>query len=239
MRGGMPPGIFGTVDTISGDTLQITSKIMRPNASSTPATVYTIDATNATIMKNGATSTIASVNVGDMVIVQGKVTGTNVAATVIRDGVNGMMGRPGMYPSSTRGMLGNGNGAFGRKPTSTRPTSSTPLFQGNGEPVIAGSITAVNSSTLTITNASNVTYTVDVSSATIVKSGTTLTIAGLAVGDNVVVQGAVNGTSVTASSVIDQGSGGKGNKPTGTPSTGPRFDIFGAIGNFFKHIFGF
>lgn len=245
MRGGMPPGIFGTVASVDvGDeTLTVTAR-MRPNASSTPnasPTLYDVNATNATVMKSGVTSTIASVNVGDMVMVQGTVTGTNVAATVIRDGVTGMMGRPGMYPSSTRGMYPSstrGTNTFGGKPTSTRSTSSVP-FQGNGEPIVAGSITAISSSTITVTNASNVTYTIDVSNATIVKGGTTSTIASLAVGDNVVVQGAVNDTSVTASSVIDQGSGSKGNGKPAAPATGLHIDIFGAIGNFFKHIFGF
>jgi hypothetical protein len=239
MRGGpaMPPGVFGTVDTISGDTLQITSKIMRPNASSTPATVYTVDATNATVVKNGATSTVSSIAVGDMVMVRGTVTGTNVTATMIRDGIMGMMGRPGAFASSTRGMPGMN--AFGRRPTSTRSASSTPPFQGNGEPVIAGSIASISGSSLTVTNASNITYTVDASNATIVNGKATSTISNISVGDNVVVQGVVNGTSVTASSIIDQGSGSKGNgKPAGTPPAGP-LKIFSAIGNFFKHIFGF
>jgi hypothetical protein len=237
MRGGtaMPPGVFGTVDTISGDTLQITSQTMRPNASSTPATVYTVDATNATIVKNGATSTIASVAVGDMVMVRGTVSGTNVTATMIRDGIMGMMGRPGMFASSTRGGEGNGGKGFGRGPTST---AATPPIQGNGEPVIAGSVASLSGSSLTVTNASNVTYTVDASSATIVKGrGATSTIASVAVGDNVVVQGTVNGTAVTASSIIDQGS--NGNKNGNTPPAAPHMNIFSAIGSFFKHVFGF
>jgi hypothetical protein len=242
MRGSSatPSGIFGTVASVSGDTLTVTART-RPNASSTPsvpATVYTVDATNAKVVKNGATSTIASVNVGDMVMVQGTVSGTNVAAKMIRDGMNGMMGRPGTFASSTRGMQGNAGNAFGRRPTSTKPVSGTPPFQGNGEPVVVGSISAMSGSMLTVANASNVTYTIDASSATFVKGRATSTIASVAVGDNVVVQGTVNGTSVTASSVIDQGTSGNG-KPTSTPPVGPKVNIFGAIGNFFKHIFGF
>jgi hypothetical protein len=241
--GGMPPGVFGTVASVSGETLTVTAR-MRPSASSTPSTsgaTYTVDATNATIMKNGATSTISSVNVGDMVMVQGAVSGTNVAAKTIRDGISGAMGRPSMYASSTRGMQGNPGDAFGRKPTSTKPVSGTPPFQGNGEPVVAGSISAMSGTTLTVTNASNITYTIDASGATFVKGGASSTIASAAVGDNVVVQGTVNGTAVTASAVIDQGAGngGANGRPTSTPPMGPKVNIFGAIGNFFKHIFGF
>ncbi len=61
--------------------------------------VYTVDATNAKIYKGSVTSTVAVSDIaqGDTVMVQGTITGTNVAATVIRDGVGGMMGgRPGM-----------------------------------------------------------------------------------------------------------------------------------------------
>jgi hypothetical protein len=241
MRGSSatPSGVFGTVASVSGGTLTVTART-RPNASSTlsaPAIVYTVDATNAKVVKNGATSTISSVNVGDIVMVQGTVSGTNVTAKTIRDGMNGTMGRPGTFASSTRGMQGNAGNAFGRRPTSTKPVSGTPPFQGNGEPVVAGSISAMSGSMLTVANASNVTYTIDASNATFVKGGATSTIASVAVGDNIVVQGTVNATSVVASAVIDQGAGGKGNgKTTGTA---PKVNIFGAIGNFFKHIFGF
>lgn len=240
MRGGtaMPPGIFGTVTAVSGDTISVTSRVMKPNASSTPGVAYTVDATNATIVKNGATSTIASIAVGDMVMVRGTVTGTNVTATVIRDGMNGTMGRFGTFASSTYGRPGNGSSTFGQRPTSTKKsTSSTPPIKGNGEPVIAGSVASISGSSLTVTNASNVTYTVDASNATIMKGGVTSTIASVAVGDNVVVQGTVNDTTVTASSVIDQG--GNGNRNGNTPPAAPHQNIFSVIGSFFKRIFGF
>jgi hypothetical protein len=201
----------------------------RPNATTTPAT-YTVDAANAQVMKNGATSTVASIAIGDTVMVQGAVSGTNVAATMIRDGAMTAMGQRGMP----------GNYGKGNRPTST-PAASP--IQGNGEPVVAGNVTAISGSSLTVTNASNVTYTIDISNATIVKSGATTTIASVAVGDNVIAQGVVEGASVTASSLIDQGSSNRSNgTPTNAPSTGSRSGLsgfFGAIGNFFKHIFGF
>ena len=92
-----------------------------------------------------------------MVMVQGTVSGSNVTATMIRDGV---------------GMTGRGGFSFPGRATSTA-TNATPPIQGNGEPVIGGSVTAINGSTLTVTNASNVTYTIDVSNAKIVKNGVT------------------------------------------------------------------
>ena len=138
--GGMAPGVFGTVSAINGTTLTVTSKaMMRPNTASAPAaTVYTIDAGSAKVMKNGTSSTVADIATGDLVMVQGTVSGTNVTATVIRDGVGGMMGRPGMG-----GFMGKGFG---------HGTTSTPPFQGNGQPIVGGKVAAISGETLTVTS---------------------------------------------------------------------------------------
>ena len=217
MHGGpgpaMIPGVFGTVSTISGDTLTVTSKgRFGPGmaTSTTPATpiVYTVDATNATVMKNGTSSTLSAIATGDTVMVQGTISGTNVTATKINDGVvpGAMMGRGGM------------RGGFGKNGTSTMWSASTTAgFQGNGEPVIGGAVAGISGTTLTVTNASNVTYTIDAASSTIIKNGTSTAFSNIAVGDNVIVQGTVNGTSVTASSVIDQG---MSHTASSTPSQG-------------------
>jgi hypothetical protein len=225
-------GVVGTVTAISGDTLTISGK--QGFASSTPSTVtYTVNATNATVKKNNATSTLASIAVGDTIVARGTVSGTSVTATSIFDGIMSM----------TRG--DHGGQDMGDTASSTRPTSLPSPITGNGQPVIAGSVSAVNGNTLTITNKSNVTYTVDVTNAKIVQGHTTVTVANVAVGDNVIIQGAVSGTSVTASSVIDQKANvNNGQSPTGTsggtsPSPAPRGGIFGEIGSFFSHIFGF
>ena len=107
-----------------------------------------------------------------------------------------------------------------------------PAIQGNGQPVVAGAVTGISGSTITITNKSNVTYTVDATSAKFVVTGVTNpTISNVATGDNLVVQGTVNGNSVTASSVIDQK---VAQKPAGFMG-----GMMNGIGNFFKHLFGF
>lgn len=244
MRGGMGMinhGIFGTVSAINGDTLTVTSKMpMRMGNATTSSAMgmtYTVDATNATVVKGGVSSTLSSVAITDMVFVEGAVNGTNITATVIRDGVPvpGAMGGHGGMPGGFGGRGGKG----GDSSSTPRTPTSSPI-QGNGEPVVAGKVTAVSGTTITVTNASNVTYTIDAGSAKIVENGTTTAITNIATGDNLVVQGAVNGTSVTASSVIDQGAGAQGGgsttKPSGVPQGG---GFLGAIGNFFKHIFGF
>jgi hypothetical protein len=243
MPGDHIPGVVGTVSAISGDTLTVTSKSFgdfgrdEDATSSRPtSTTYVVDATNATVMKNGTSSTLSAVALGDMIFVQGTVSGTNVTATAIRDGnpLMGPMGPRGFGPGPKRGPWN----ASGTKPM---PTA---LIQGNGEPVVGGTVTTSSGSALTVTTAKdNIVYTIDASNATIVKGGATSTIANIAIGDNVLVQGSISGTSVTATSILDQGaprtatSTGK----SGEGDSGPRGlgGFFGAIGNIFHRFFGF
>jgi len=144
--------------------------------------------------------------------------------------------------------MGGGKGfGGGHSASSTMPRpSSTPIIQGNGEPVIGGAIAAISGTTLTVTNASNVTYTIDAASSTVVVKGASSTFANVAVGDNVLVQGVVNGNSVTASSIIDQGAKGANASSTNVSSSKSRGGFgasiggfFGSIGGFFQHLFGF
>jgi hypothetical protein len=215
-RNGM--GVFGTVATNDGSTLTITSKPRpnRGNASSTATTTpvtYTVSTTSATtVTKNAATSSVSAISVGDIVMVQGTVSGTNVAATAIRDG-----------------MMGGAR--------------QLPVIQGNGQPVVAGKITAISGNTITITNSSKVTYTIDVTNAKILVGNQASSISSLAAGDNTIVQGTINGTSVIASSVIDQkpkpNSNSNNTNNNQKPQGGFMGGIFGGIGNFFKKLFGF
>jgi hypothetical protein len=211
---GRAPGVFGTVASVSGDTLTVTSKMgpitSAAGSANASGTTYTVDATNATVMKAGASSSVSAIAVGDTVLVTGTVSGTSVTATTIRDGM--LMGQNG------------------------RP-STTPIIQGNGEPVIGGTVSAISGSTLTVTNKSNVTYSVDASNATIEKKNAASTLSTVAVGDSVVVQGAVNGTSVTASSVMDGGVPSA--QGTSTPHPGGMQGFLGGIGSFFHSLFGF
>jgi len=241
-HGGMSGGgIFGTVSAINGDTLTVaaSARPMRPmpeQATSTPApattqTVYSVDASGAKIYKGSATTTVSvsAIATGDTVMVQGTVSGTSVTATVVRDGV--MPGRAG------------GGQSFGKNGSSSA-TGTSPI-QGNGEPVVGGKVTGVSGTTVTVTNASNVTYTIDAASTTIVKNGTSTAIGNIAIGDNLVVQGTVNGTAITASSILDQGVRGVSGSSTNSTSSKPQGGgfgfggIFSAIGGFFQHIFGF
>jgi hypothetical protein len=223
------PVAVGKVTTVSGNTITINSQT-GPKPKSTEAAVaplvLTIDATNAVVIKNNATSTVGAIVVGDTIAVQGTVTGTNVVATTIRDGL--MTGKG----------IGNGE-VSGRSGTSTPRVSP---IQGNGQPVVAGSISVITGTSLTVTTQSGVTYTVDAANAKIVQGQTTINISNLAVGNPVVIQGTVNGTVIVASSILDQV------RPAGTTNNAngdnqgqnpPKQGFFRGIGNFFAHMFGF
>src|SRR6185295_12510119 len=78
-----PLGNDGTITAINGNTISMQEEADEGGA------VYSVDATNAGITNNGATATIADLKVGDKIMVEGTVTGTNVVATKIMDGKMG------------------------------------------------------------------------------------------------------------------------------------------------------
>lgn len=216
MKGGdgrmgmMKPAVVGTVSAVNGNIITVSGR--QGFGTSTPVTNFTVNIANAKILKNNATSTASGIVVGDTVFIQGTVTGTNVTASMVHDGI---MNREGMNKDDGK----NGQGKI------------PPQMQGNGQPVVAGSITAISGAMLTITNNSNVVYTVDTTNAKFLQNNGTSTLGNFQIGDSVVVQGVTNGNSITASTVFGQ-KDPKGNK---AESRG----FFGGIGQFFKHLFGF
>lgn len=109
---GARPAIIGTVTAINGTTLTVASRsfagmgmmdrgehatgtrsMTPPTPPVAATTTYTVDASAATVLKDNATSSIASILVGDRIVVRGSATGTQVVATQIIDGkVPSMMG---------------------------------------------------------------------------------------------------------------------------------------------------
>ena len=77
---------------------------------------------------------------------------------------------------------------------------------------------------------------VETSGAKFLQGSTTIAFSNLKTGDNVIVQGTVNGTSVTASTIIDQG------QPAAAGTTGTAVKHSGFLGGIFGgflHMFGF
>lgn len=218
----MKPNVVGKVTAINGNIITINrkqgSEKEKSATSTTPAsTIFTIDATNAKILRGENTILVSNIAVGDNIVVQGTITGTNVIATLIRDG-----------------KMGNGNDNVNEN------NQAMLELKGNGQPVVAGKISVISGSTVTITNSGNVTYTIDATSAKIVQGKNTILVAGLKVGDMVIVQGTVNGTAITASTIIAQV-----NKPADSTNSAPNAEkkenkgFFGSFGQWLKNLFGF
>lgn len=214
--GKMMPAVVGKVSAISGNLITVISK-QGFNKTDTSATkTFVVDAAPggnpAKLLRGNTAITLANIAVGDTIIVQGTVNGTNIAATMIRDG-----------------KVGNGNESDNNQ--------ALLQIQGNGQPVIAGTVSAINGSVLTVAN-SSVTYTVEAANAKILQGKNTIAVSGVKVGDSVIVQGTVNGTSITASTIIDQKVSVNDNG-TVKPNKGIMSRMMESMGNFFRRMFGF
>lgn len=109
------------------------------------------------------------------------------------------------------------------------------ILEGNGQPIVGGVVTAVSGSTITIKNKSNIIYTIDATNAKINKAGKAITTSDVVVGDTILAQGTINGTSVVAVSIIDQ-SNTTNNK---NGDNGNHRGFFRKMGDFFSRMFGF
>ncbi|MEI6041991.1 MAG: hypothetical protein WCQ00_00255 [bacterium] len=243
------PVAMGAVTSINGSTITIAGRqvsFSERSSSSTPSSAvvtYTVDATNAVVTKGNASSTVSSIVVGDNIVVMGTVSGTNIVATTIFNSVRGPANGQGKELQNS-GQDSRQNG--GQKTGNRNPrngTSTQPGIIGNGQPVVAGKIVTINSNSITITTSGNLTYTIDVANAKITLGQAISDISKLTIGDMVVVQGTINGSSVTASTIMDRGnSNGPSGTATGSANTNPTNGVkgfFGGVGQFFMHMFGF
>lgn len=93
------PTVSGTVASVGGSTITVTG---------TNGTTYTVDVSNATLIKKGsATSSIAGINTGDVVQIQGNVSGTAVTATVVFDNVPQSPAPISRFFGAIKNFLGN------------------------------------------------------------------------------------------------------------------------------------
>lgn len=158
--------VSGTVTAINGNTLTIST----PNPNSSSTTIYTVDVSNAFIIKNGATG----ISVNDKIIVSGTINGTAITAKIVYDGPN-----------------------FLKAEKEPKP--------------IDGTVTAINGNTLTISQnvrkeengSTTKIYTVDATNALIIKQGATSSVSSIAINDKIMVNGTVNGTTITAKIIHD------------------------------------
>jgi hypothetical protein len=225
----MRPIVTGTVTFVSGNIITISGKTTMHTASTTQATsTFTIDATNAKIRKDESKSGVSTIVVGDTLVVSGTLTGTNVVATIIHDGNKVMIGKHDKRDK------GDGDGE------DKNDDVKSPIFVGNGQPITMGVITAITGNTITISNKSNVTYTINATTSNVLVKNATSTVSALTVGDQLLVQGVVNGSSITASTIIDSGKVATTTEATGNNDNekGGRGILQGLRG-FFSRMFGF
>jgi hypothetical protein len=209
----MTPNIVGKVSAISGNIVTVISKQGFMKATPKATTTLTVDATNAKILRGKTEIKVSDIAVGDNVVIQGTITGTNVVATLIRDGKVG------------EGKSGEGN--------SNDNNQALLQIEGNGQPIVAGTVSTIAGSIITIANSSNVTYTVDATNAKIIQGKNIILLSGVKTGDLIIAQGTINGTSVVASTIIDQ------TKQGAKLNSEPKRGFFGSMGQFFRHMFGF
>ena len=113
--------------------------------------------------------------------------------------------------------------------TAATATVSSTRAKGSNNHGVAGTIVSINGNTITLTGKNGTTYMIDASAATISQI-TTINVSGLSVGNTIMVGGTVNGTSVTAKSIMSgtlptrsfagRSAGAKGNSSKGSGVTG-------------------
>ncbi|MDR3558341.1 MAG: DUF5666 domain-containing protein [Candidatus Pacebacteria bacterium] len=199
--------ITGTVSATNGST----SLTMTVQASSTAAvTTYTVNTSNARVMKDGTTTPVTSIQINDKIAVVGTVSGMNITAKVIFDGV---------IPHTTGPPAGNRGGHAGSTTGRSFASSTRPFVK----PAAFGSVSSITSgSSFTLAQRSmtgTTTLTIDTDSSTTFREGTTTAgFSNLAIGNLVAVTGtttAVGEIQASKVMIIPQGSFGKGEKGNG------------------------
>jgi hypothetical protein len=170
-------GIIGTVSSIDGTTLTVTS---------TKGTAYSVDASAATFVKgfgkSATTIALSNIAVSDHVAVMGAVTGDSVAATKIDDGVMAHTKKSGTSTTSTGTHQRLANAAFGT------------VASVNGNTITLTRKTKTGTSTVTAVTTGTTTYK---------KNGVADTASDITVGQRVVVMGTkdTSGNITAATSV--------------------------------------
>jgi hypothetical protein len=171
----------GKVTAVSGSLITINSM-----AGKTKNT-YTVDASAAVLSKGmgkGTPTTIAltDIAVGDQIFAIGTLSGTNVAATSVRD----------ISASAAH---------------NSKQTAKSPMAKPSN--LFSGTVTGVSGSTITMTGLNKTVYTVNAATAVFTKgmgkTATTITLADIKVGDRILATGTLSGTAVNATTVRDIG----------------------------------
>jgi hypothetical protein len=188
-RGGQP-GTFGTIESISGDTLTVKS-------TATNASVKVV-ASSSTRVTASTTVGLDSIVTGDRIFVTGAASGTAVTATGITD-----------LGSSAANPPNGGAGANPNRPGGTGGGNGPAANRGGG--FTTGTVTSTTPGTIVITAADGTVTTVTTSSSTTVTKNVDSSVGALKVGESVRVVGTTaSDGSVTATSISQGNTGGLG-----------------------------
>lgn len=231
----------GNVLSVSGNTFQL--RLIDRSEQSATGTVFTVDATNAKIVSgpvlgggssatNTATSSVSQIKAGMRVLINGTVNGQTVTARNIHLDVP-------LRALERREDRREDRKEDRKEERKENKKPKAPVLDitkiGDGQPVVVGTVGTTTGSSFTLKNKSNVIYTIDAANAKIFIRNATGTIADVKQGDQVAVQGAVSGTSITASTVLDQGVVAlkKIDEKTGMVKK----NVFEKMGSFFRNLF--
>jgi len=173
-RQGTPPAAAGTVTAVSSNTITVTDK--RTGAS------YIVDASSAAIDKFAPPAAGAKP--------AGKPTPTVITLSQISVGDK----------VTIQGTV-NGNNIVATKITDGMMMGFG-TRKGPGSRGAMGTVSAVSGNTITLTGKNGATYTVNAGSAA-VKAVTDSSVGNIKVGDTLMVNGAVSGTTITATNIVD------------------------------------
>ncbi len=212
--------ILGTVSSINGNNIllyikQGTSAKTKNQLPVIATTTHVVDATNASVLINNATSSISEIAVGDTLFVQGVADGNKkIIANIIRDIAT---------INSKVKVISNNN----QKQNST----STLANNSGSQPVIIGTVTSINNSTIIIKDRNSTSFSIDATSAKILKKNGEILVSNIALGDYLMVQGKISSSSAVATVILDRGI------IATTSASKSTTNIFNKIGNFIKGLF--
>lgn len=223
--GGRGPGEFGTVKSIDGNKITITS--MATN------TDVVIQASDTTTVTKEITGTVADITIGETITAIGQTSGDTVDATRVQigggfGGFGGFGGRGGggnfpgaggqgvfsgtrTIPSGTPGAGFNGNGFPGASGT---PGANRGNFGGAGGTFVNGTVEKIDGDVVTVKTTDGGTATFTLSANSTIMKQERLKVSDIAVGNTITATGQMNGSVFDATSIqLTQGFNGNVQAP--------------------------
>jgi len=118
-----------------------------------------------------------------------------------------------------------------------RRGNSVASMTGNGQPIVGGKVMAISGTVIALANNGGALYTIEASGAKIIREGKETAFGTIQIGDGLIVQGTINGTSVTAATIID--SGAPKTLLNTQPAEQPNKKPFEGFSNLFTRLFHF